>query len=365
MNSSAAGNLPPRVSGQVPGRLSRALMRRLTGVESRNVTFSSDEFPIFWRKARGSNVWDPDGNRYVDLTAGFGVAAAGHGNRRVTAAIRAQLTRQVHGLGDVHPPIAKLRLLEELAKRSPVSDPRIILANSGSEAVEAALKTARLATGKPGVICFTGAYHGLTYGALALTDRAHFRVPFQDQLNPHVVRVQFPSGFATADLASVEAALESERGSTVGAVIVEPIQGRGGIIEPPTGFLPGLAALCKRRGLLCILDEVYTGLGRTGAWFASEHEDVIADLVCVGKALSGSLPIAACLATSDVMSAWPESTGEAIHTSTFLGNPLACAAAAASLREIERRGLPEQAASIGADWKEELSDLALRHAAIR
>ena len=365
MTNATGSNLPPRLTGPVPGRSSRALSRRLAGVESRNITYRARDFPIFWRKASGSNVWDSDGNRFVDLTAGFGVAAAGHGNRRIAAAIRKQLTRQMHGLGDVHPPVAKLRLLEALAKRSPIPDSRAILANSGSEAVEAALKTARLATGKPGVLAFTGAYHGLTYGALALTDRAHFRAPFSDQLNAHVVRVPFPTESAEAGLVAVEAALGSERGGAVGALIIEPIQGRGGIIEPPARFLPGLADLCNRLGVLLILDEIYTGLGRTGSWFACEHEGVIPDLLCVGKALSGSLPIAACLGSESVMSAWPESTGEAIHTSTFLGNPLACAAATASLHEIARRGLPERAAAIGAEWKLELSQLAQRHDVVR
>ena len=365
MTTASVGNLPPRVTGQVPGRLSRALTRRLAGVESRNVTYRSSEFPIFWRKARGSNVWDPDGNRYVDLTAGFGVVAAGHGNRRITAAIRTQLTRQMHGLGDVHPPVAKLRLLEALAGRSPLPDPRIILANSGSEAVEAALKSARLFTEKPGVLAFTGAYHGLTYGSLALTDRAHFREPFADQLNPHIVRVQFPTASASEGLTAVEKALDTDRGRAVGALIVEPIQGRGGIIEPPAGFLPGLVTLCRRFGVLLIFDEIYTGLGRTGEWFACEEEGVVPDLLCVGKALSGSLPIAACLGSVDVMSAWPESTGEAIHTSTFLGNPLACAAATASLHEIARRSLPERARSIGRDWKADLSHLVERHPVVR
>ncbi|MDH3427164.1 MAG: aminotransferase class III-fold pyridoxal phosphate-dependent enzyme, partial [Gemmatimonadota bacterium] len=143
------------------------------------------------------------------------------------------------------------------------------------------------------------------------------------------------------------------------------IQGRGGIIEPPGGFLPGLAALCRRRGILLVLDEVYTGFGRTGAWFACQHEKVVPDLVCVGKALSGSLPIAACLGSSSVMLAWPESTGEAIHTSTFLGNPLACAAATASLHEIGRRNLPERAASLGARWMQDLSAVGERHSEVR
>ena len=361
------GNLPPRITSSPPGPLSRAFADRLAGAESRNVTYRSREFPIFWKKARGSNVWDPDGNRYVDLTGGFGVAAAGHGNRRVVSAIRKQLARQLHGLGDVHPPVAKLKLLELLAELSPWEETRTVLGSSGSEAVEAALKTARLATGEPGVLAFTGAYHGLTYGALALTDAAHFRGPFADQLNPHVVRASFPEGpdaDADAALVAVDAALDTPEGERVGCVIVEPILGRGGIVEPPHGFLAGLAERCAARGALLIFDEIYTGCGRTGDWFAFQHEGVTPDLLCLGKSMSGALPISACLGSAEVMSAWPPSAGEAIHTSTFLGNPLACAGATASLLEIRRRELPERAASVGAEWRRALTELAGRHDAV-
>jgi 4-aminobutyrate aminotransferase/(S)-3-amino-2-methylpropionate transaminase len=361
------GNLPPRIVAVPPGRASRSLADRLAGVESRNVTYRSREFPIFWRKARGSNVWDPDGNRYVDLTAGFGVAAAGHGNRRVVTALRRQLGQQLHGLGDVHPPLAKVKLLETLAELSPWDETRTILGSSGSEAVEAALKTARLATDRPGVLAFTGAYHGLTYGALALTDRPHFRAPFADQLNPHVVRAPFPAGPASdaaGALAAVDAALDAPGGERVGAVIVEPIQGRGGIVEPPAGFLPGLAERCRARGVLLIFDEIYTGCGRTGDWFAFEHEGVTPDLLCLGKSMSGALPISACLGPAELMDVWPDSEGEAIHTSTFLGNPMACVAATASLLEIRRRDLPARAAAAGSAWKVRLAELAGRHPAV-
>ena len=375
MSEPADWNQPPYIKVPPPGPRSRRLGERLADVESRNVTYLADDFPIFWEKSRGSNVWDADGNRYVDLSGGFGVAVAGHRNRRVTQALRRQIARLPHGMGDVHPPSVKVKLLEALAAVSPVPDPRIVLACSGAEAVEVALKTARLATGKPGVIAFSGAYHGLTYGALALTDRDFFRSPFADQLNPHVLRAPYPdpyrppSGLAPEDpggsaLARVEALLDSDEGRAVGAVIVEPIQGRGGDIVPPAGFLPGLADLCRARGLLLITDEIYTGLGRTGRWFACEHEGVAPDLLCVGKALSGTLPIAACIGTRDVMDAWPTSGGEAMHTSTFLGNPLACAAAVASLGEIRRRELVERSAAEGDRWIAELRDSLGRHPAV-
>ena len=364
-------NQPPRIRVPPPGPRSKRLAARLTEVESRNVTYLSDDFPIFWEKSRGSNVWDADGNRYVDLTGGFGVAVAGHRNRGVMAAIRRQIGRLPHGMGDVHPPSLKVRLLERLASVSPIPEPRIVLACSGSEAVEVALKTARLATGKPGVIAFTGSYHGLTYGALAATDRDHFRGPFADQLNPHVLRATFPHPYrppaephaeaGAAALEEVERLLDGSEGAVIGAVIVEPIQGRGGDVVPPRGFLAGLAALCKKRGVLLIADEIYTGLGRTGEWFACEHESVIPDLLCVGKALSGTLPIAACIGSRAVMDAWPVSGGEAIHTSTFLGNPVACAAAIASLREIEKRGLVARAAAEGELWMRDLERELGRH----
>jgi len=162
----------------------------------------------------------------------------------------------------------------------------------------------------------------------------------------------------------VRTLLESDDGAAVGAVIVEPIQGRGGDIVPPQGFLRGLADLCRERGLLLIVDEIYTGLGRAGSWFACEDEDVVPDLLCVGKALSGTLPIAACIGSKDVMESWPPSGGEAIHTSTFLGNPLACAAGLASLGEIKRRDLIARSASEGERWMGELRETLTTHRAV-
>ncbi|MFQ5746180.1 MAG: aspartate aminotransferase family protein [Gemmatimonadota bacterium] len=372
MTKTEPGNLPPRIVRPPPGPRSRRLSARLAATESRNVTFLSPDFPIFWRRARGSNVWDADGNRYVDLSAGFGVAAAGHRSRRVVAALRAQAGRLPHGMGDVHPPEIKVRLLERLASIAPVPDPRIVLATSGAEAVEIALKTARLATGRPGVLAFRGAYHGLTYGALSVTDRALFREPFADQLNPHVVRVDFPNPFRVPDgadrdalareaAAAVAAALDDPAAPPVGAVIVEPIQGRGGEIVPPRGFLPALAVLCRDRGALLIADEIFTGLGRTGRLFACEEEGIVPDLLCVGKSLSGALPLSACIGTSRLMDAWPTSEGEAKHTSTFLGNPLACAAALASLTEIQRLDLAGRARIEGERWLRELTRMAAGH----
>lgn len=348
--------LPERVT-DVPGPRSRALAGRLAAVESRNITQIGDRGPIFWAEARGANVRDADGNVYVDLTAGFAVTSAGHGNPRVARSVGEQAARLAHGLGDVYPPDVKVALLERLAALAPGRLGVSILASAGAEAVEAALKTALLATGRPGILAFEGAYHGLTYGALAATWRTEFRDPFRAQLYDGVRFVRYPHPYrrrgrgdiAAAALADVRRALEEAEAANrpVGAVLVEPVQGRGGFVVPPDGFLPGLRRLCDERDLVLVVDEVYTGFGRTGRWFACEHWDVEPDILVVGKALTGALPLSAAIGTPEVMDAWPPSQGEAIHTSTFLGNPVGCAAALAGLAELEDHELVDRAARLG------------------
>lgn len=376
MKITELANALPDVRTPPAGPRSRYLTRELKARESRCVTLVTESFPVVWERAEGSNVWDADGNRYVDLTAGFGVAAAGHAHPRIVAALRAQADLLPHGMGDVHPPEAKIALLESLAELSPYEDPQMMLGTNGGEAVEIALKTACLHTGKPGVIAFTGAYHGLTYGALSVTDGQHFRAPFEAQLNRSVLRAGFPhphrpparlagpADIGEAALADVERLLTSEEGRDVGAVIVEPIQGRGGIVVPPPGFFASLHELCRRHGILLIADEVMTGFGRTGSRFACLVEGSIPDLLCVGKALSGSLPLSACIGTALVMNSWPPSEGEAIHTATFSGNPLACAAAAASLAVLEEEGLAARAAGLGEVLSGMIGELAGKHDAI-
>ncbi|MEQ2010422.1 MAG: aspartate aminotransferase family protein, partial [Limisphaerales bacterium] len=242
---------------------------------------------------------------------------------------------------------------------------KTIFCNSGFEAVEAALKTAALATGRRSVIAFEGAYHGLGYGALNVTHREHFRSPFRSQLGEFGHFLPFPVAADVRRRKAMEAQqlrlLTSaatgllHRGD-IGAILVEPIQARGGIHVPPPGFLPLLRKLCDKHGALLILDEIYTGFGRTGKWFACEHSGVVPDVICLGKALTGGFPLSACVGRADVMdAAWPASTGEAIHTSTFLGHPVGCAMALANIEEIQRLKLVEQTARIGAWLREELS----------
>lgn len=346
------GSLPPAIRVTPPGPESLRLGRRLERVESQNVTRLAPDFPVFWSEAQGANVRDADGNIYVDLTAAFGVALAGHSNPRIAQRIAEASSRFVHGMGDVHPPAIKVDLLERLGRLLPWDDPRTVLASSGSEAVEIALKTALLATGRPGILAFEGGYHGLTLGALAATGRADFRDPFRRRLY-EAAFVPFPhrreDDPAAKALTAVERALDrgAPGGDPIGAVIVEPIQGRGGVRIPPAGFLGDLAAIAQDRGALLLLDEIYTGMGRTGRLLACEHEGVVPDLICLGKALGGGLPLSACAGPASVMDAWPPSSGEALHTSTFLGHPLACASALAFLDELEAEGLVERAEHVG------------------
>ncbi len=346
-------------------------LQLLRDFESRNVTFIEPDgsWPIVWERAQGVHVWDAEGKKYLDLTAAFGVAAAGHANPNVVKAGQRQMAKLLHAMGDVHPHALKAQLARALSritferwaktKRKAESGKRkwgkVIFSNSGFEAVESTLKTAMLATKKSGVIAFEGAYHGLGYGALNATHREYFRSPFRAQLREFGHFVKFPA--LRAQLAEVEKNIRRLfRRKKIGAILVEPVQARGGIHIPPPEFLPLLRKLCDEHGALLILDEIYTGFGRTGKWFACEHSGVVPDLICLGKALTGGFPLSACVGRADLMdAAWPASTGEAIHTSTFLGHPVGCAMALAQIKEIENLKLPARSAKLGKFLVEELS----------
>lgn len=336
----------PELRTEIPGPESRRLAAELRRYESRNVTFITADFPVFWEHAAGVNVWDVDGNRFLDLTAAFGVAGLGHGAAAVTEAMRAQSHRLVHAMGDVHPTREKAALCRRLSEitfeRWSAGPARTILANSGSEAVEAALKTALLRTGRPGVISFTGGYHGLGHGALAAGGIPYFRDPFEPQLGRFGVTLPFP--VISDDLAPLRNRLRVTLAThPVGAILVEPVQGRGGEVVPPDGFLAMLREFCDGRETVLIFDEIFTGFHRTGPLFACEPERVAPDLICLGKALTSGFPLSACVGRANVMDAWPESAGEALHTSTYLGHPVGCAMALASIDEHLR---PETAALV-------------------
>ncbi len=254
-----------------------------------------------------------------------------------------------------------------------------ILCNSGSEAVEAALKTALLHSGKPGVISFTGGYHGLGLGALETIGMPAFREPFQSQLARFAVKLPYPGCFrcpfgrregfrlegnpfpncSTSCLEELqEQIVATLRQREIGCILVEPIQGRGGEIVPPRDFLVMLRRICDSEKLLLVLDEIYTGFNRTGKLFACEHFGITPDLICLGKSLTGGFPLSACVGRGDIMDAWPASQGEALHTSTTLGNPLGCAMALASIKEHLEDGTRHLARNAGRKLKDAL--LALK-----
>ncbi len=325
------GHLTPQLVTEVPGPKSRAWIDRLAQRECPAITArrsrrasslgTADDDPIVWKEAVGANVFDVDGNRYVDLTAGFGVASVGHRNPKVVSAAKKQLDILVHVMGDAFPDTNRILLLEKLANLTGLD--RAILGSSGSDAVEAALKTGHIMSGRSGVLAFTSAYHGLSYGALPVTGYhgSAFRDPFSQQLSSHVKRAPF--GGPIPDL------------NEIGTVIVEPIQGRGGIGVPPAGWLQGLADKTRAAGAVLVFDEVYTGFGRTGDWFAFQHESVRPDILVVGKGMAGGFPISAAIGTAEAMDAWGASQGEALHTQTFLGHPVGCAMALACIDELE------------------------------
>jgi len=351
---------------KIPGPRSLALAASLRATENRGTTYLANDFPVFWDTGRGALVTDVDGNRYLDATAAFGVATTGHANPVVARAIAEQAARLPHGMGDVHPSETKARLLEKLAAIAPMPNAKTFLCSGGAESVEFALKTALLATGEPNVLSFVGAYHGLSYGTLEVGGIAKFRTPFRKQLRESTSFVRFPDPRAHKALEraldAVKKALRKDR--RIGAVIVEPIQGRAGVIVPPAGFLHGLRALCTQYDALLVLDEIYTAFGRTGLAFECQREDVIPDVLCVGKALGGGFPISAAIARAEIADVWAPSAGEALHTSTFLGNPMGCVAALANLGEMERLDIATVSRAREPRLAAALGTLAREHAAI-
>lgn len=333
----------------VPGPHTAQLRSQLRAHESRNVTYFAADFPVFWESASGATVTDVDGNRYIDLTAAFGVANAGHCNPHVVSAIARQAKRLMHGMGDVHPTAARAQLLERLERVLPSGLSKSFLATTGSEAIEAALKTAILSTGKSRFACYQGAYHGLSFGALSVGGLERFRAPFAASLGPQALLLEYPraSRISALDAAAQARSLLAEH-DDLAALLIEPIQGRAGCILPPPGYLAAMRNVCRQLDILMIVDEIFTGFGRTGAWFAVDRENVVPDILCIGKAMGSGFPISAAVARAHVMDAWPLSSGEALHTSTYLGNPMGCAAAIATIDEFERMQLPQQAERIGA-----------------
>lgn len=362
----------PSIKVAPPGPQSHEWYTRLTNVESpafveqRNQTASVGEShdSIVYDSGLGSNVWDVDGNRYVDLVAGFGSLAFGHLPKIITTAVDQQSELLGLALGDVYSSPIKIELCERLSNIYPEVGARVMLSLSGGDAITTALKTAILATGRPGVLAFYGSYHGLSYGPLAACGFSDaLKEPFSQQLGIPVSFITYPT--PDSELESYRKMVSTQlKTQKIGAVLFEPIQGRGGCVVPPFGLTQMLREECDKFGVLLIADEIWTGFGRTGTTLMSLADGAIPDLICVGKALGSGWPISACIGRASVMSAWGKHGGTAIHTGTHFGNPLACAAANATLIALDKLQLPARALRIGSIWKQALCQLVQNDDAI-
>ncbi len=329
-------------------------MKRRQSAVARGVSHST---PVAIESAHGARLIDVDGNQFLDFAAGIGTLNVGHTEPTVIEAIQRQLERFTHTCFSVTLYENYITLAERLAALTPGRFPKkTLLVNSGAEAVENAVKIARCATGRPGVLCFEDAFHGRTLLTLSLTSKV---VPYKAGFGPFVGEVtRVPYGYCyrcphtlqypECDLACVDALEERFKRyvdpATIAAVVVEPVLGEGGFVVPPPGYLTRLAALCRKHGILVIADEIQTGFGRTGRLFACEHDGLEPDLILVGKSLAGGLPLAAVVGRAELMDA-PDVGGLG---GTYAGNPLACAAAHAVLDLFASGDLIRRAASIGA-----------------
>jgi LysW-gamma-L-lysine/LysW-L-ornithine aminotransferase len=303
------------------------------------------KFPIAVVRGKGALVWDDKGREYVDCMGGYGVAIVGHSNDKVVAAITRQAEKLITCHGSLYND-ARAEFLETLTSGSPKGLDAAFLSNSGAEAVEVAIKLGRKVSGKKGLVAMKGAYHGKTAGALSATWSKRYREPFEPLLQ----------GVKHVDNGDLDA-LEREIDADIGAVIVEPIQGEGGINLPPKGFIRGVREICDKKGVLLIADEIQTGLGRTGKLWAMENWGVVPDIMTVAKGLAGGVPIGATVTRAEILDSLKK--GEA--TSTFGGNPLACAAGTATLRYILDNDLPGQAQKKGKFYLDKLTAMGKEH----
>jgi 4-aminobutyrate aminotransferase len=356
--------MEPLIRAGPPGERGREILRRDAGVISPS---AAREYPLVLERGAGMNLWDIDGNRYLDFTAGIAVMNMGWNPPEVVAAIREQAGYLSHGAFMDFCSGVPVRCAEEVVGFLPGGLDRVYFSNSGAESVEAAMKLARYHSGRNHFIAFHRGFHGRTYGALSLTagkvvQRRSFgpflpviHVPYPDPYRP------FGGDPATCD-AAVVAYLEETvfadevAPDEVAAIVVEPVLGEGGYVVPPPGFLPRLRRLCDEHGILLVADEVQAGCFRTGRFLASTHAGVTPDIVCLGKALGGGLPFGVTVASGEVMD-WPPGS----HASTFGGNNLACAAALAVMGLLREEGLGERVTAAGGYLTARLRELAERH----
>jgi len=349
---------------ELPGPNARALLARDASVTSPSYP---RDYPFVMDHGRGAEVWDVDGNRFLDFAAGIAVCSTGHSHPQVVQAIKDAADRFLHISSDYWHE-GQVRLGERINELDPMGEPVMcFFAQSGTEAVEGAIKLARHHTGRSRFIGFLGAFHGRTMGSLAFTASKYTQHRGFFPGMPGVTHVPFPNPyrplFAGADQgAAVLDYIENVifqcnvPANEVAGILVEPMQGEGGYVVPPDGFLRGLRDLCDRHGILLIFDEVQCGIGRTGKMFAAEHSGVRPDIMTLAKGLGSGLPIGLVVAKKPVMENWPRGA----HGNTYGGNPLCCAAALATLDLVEHR-YTANAADVGAYFIERLRRLQSRH----
>ena len=315
-------------------------------------------------RVEGVTIYGRDGRRYLDFLSGFGACNVGHNHPRVVAAAREQMERMVHAPVGVLATEPLLRLAWELGQITPGGADMFFFGNSGAEAVEGAIKLARYVTGRPGIIGFLGSFHGRTMGVASLTtSKVTYRAghgPFVPDV--HFARFPYPyrSSAADPEACAQEALADIERlfehviaPQDVAAILLEPIQGEGGYVIPPRSWLVALRGICDEHGILLIFDEVQTGFGRTGEWFAAQALGVDPDIVCLAKGIANGFPLGATAAPRELMGQW----GATSHGTTYGGNPIACAASLATLEVIREQNLMENARVQGAHMLEALEEL--------
>jgi len=366
--AAAARIQAPRISTDLPGPRARAIIARDDAVASPSLTRA---YPLVAESGSGYTVTDVDGNVFLDFAAGIAVASTGHSHPAVVRAIKDQADRLIHiAATDFFEP-RYLELMERLAAIAPFDEQaRVFLTNSGTEAVEAAIKLARYHTHRSGIIAFEGAFHGRTLGALSLTNSKIKQRAGFGPLLPMVHHSPFPrvrawregsGGDGTAELEVLRRSILGRliAPSDVAAIVVEPVQGEGGYFPAPAAFMKGLRDICDEHGIVLIADEIQSGMGRTGRWWAIEHVGVQPDIVTTAKGIGSGMPIGGIIARESLWT-WPAGA----HGSTFAGNPV-CAAAALATLDLLEGGLIENAAEIGPRLHAGLEQLAARHEGVR
>ena len=339
MVDSSAGDWPPsiRIQTEVPGPRSLALSAAAAAV-ARPVRPARS---VFIERGLGALVEDADGNVLVDMTGGLGCLIVGHSHPRITAAITDQAHRFLHTDFTVLAYESYVQLCGELSERCG-GGRHVALFNSGAEAVENAVKIARYVTGRPGIVCFEGAFHGRTHMALSLTGREDPYKRGFGPFSPYIHRLPYP-GLNGATMSDLEAATSTLESHEIAAAIVEPVLGEGGFVVPPGDFLPALEAFCRRHGALLIVDEIQSGYGRTGKFLASAHYGIDPDVILLGKSIAAGLPLSAVVARPDITEQLPPGS----LGGTYVGNPVSCVAALTVLGVIDAEKLLERAAEIG------------------